>query len=93
MQAGMGELGRNGLLITPEFGPRVRISKILTDLPLIPDSPIEFGVTEFCDVCMKCADLCPSRSISLGEDRIETAAITCKPAGRSGISKYSRKTN
>jgi len=46
MQAGLGEIGRNGILVTPEFGPRVRLSKVLTDLPLVPDSPIEFGVTE-----------------------------------------------
>ncbi len=66
MQAGLGELGRNGLLITPEFGPRVRISKILTDLPLLADKPIDFGVTEFCTVCKKCAYKCPSRSIMTG---------------------------
>jgi len=67
MQAGLGELGRNGLLITREFGPRVRISKVITDVPLIPDQPIEFGVTEFCEVCKKCADMCPSQSIIHGE--------------------------
>jgi len=64
MQAGLGELGRMGLLITPKYGPRVRLSKIITDLPLIIDSPIEFGVTKFCDKCKKCARLCPSQSIS-----------------------------
>jgi len=67
MQAGLGELGRNGLLITPEFGPRVRISKVITDLPLVPDQPIDFGVTEFCSVCEKCADTCPSGAIMHGE--------------------------
>jgi len=67
MQAGLGELGRNGLLITPQFGPRVRLAVIITDLPLVADSPIEFGVAEFCTVCKKCAKLCPSRSILSGE--------------------------
>ena len=71
MQAGLGELGRNGLLITPEFGPRVRISKILTDLPLSVDKPIDFGVTEFCNVCKKCAYKCPSRSITTGDRTTE----------------------
>lgn len=66
-QAGLGELGRNGLLITREFGPRLRISKVITDLPLAPDSPIEFGVTRMCEVCKKCADMCPSQSIMHGE--------------------------
>jgi len=71
MQAGLGELGRNGLLITPEFGPRLRISKIITDLPLVADAPIEFGVTEFCSVCKKCAKSCPSQAIIDGERTTE----------------------
>ena len=65
--AGLGELGRNGLLITPQFGPRVRLCKVLTDAPLVPDRPVTFGVREFCEVCMKCADECPSASISRDE--------------------------
>jgi reductive dehalogenase len=71
MQAGLGELGRNGLLITPQFGPRVRISKVMTDLPLTPDAPVEFGVTEFCNACKKCAEMCPSQAILLGDRTAE----------------------
>jgi len=67
IDAGLGELGRNGILITPEFGPRVRLSKIFTDLPLVPDKPIEFGVWDFCMMCEKCAKHCPSQSIPFGE--------------------------
>ncbi len=67
IQAGLGDHGRLGFLITPRFGPRVRLSKIITDLPLVPDSPIDFGVTEFCRVCKKCAQLCPSQSIPYGD--------------------------
>jgi epoxyqueuosine reductase len=63
IDAGFGELSRNGLLITPEFGPRVRLAKVFTDLPLIPDQPINFGVWEFCKICGKCAEHCPSNSI------------------------------
>jgi len=63
IQAGLGELGRNGILITRSFGPRVRLCKIFTDLPLDCDHPIEFGVTHFCDQCKKCAKFCPSRAI------------------------------
>ena len=36
------EYGRHGLLITKEFGPRVRLGKIFTDMPLAPDQPIQF---------------------------------------------------
>ena len=66
MQAGLGDIGRNGLLVTPQFGPRLRLSKVFTDLPLVADSPIDFGVIEFCLACGKCADACPSRSIMTG---------------------------
>jgi reductive dehalogenase len=66
MQAGLGDLARNGLLITPKYGPRVRISKVITDMPLVPDAPIDFGVTEFCEACEMCAERCPSQSLKYG---------------------------
>lgn len=67
IDAGFGEQGRNGKLITPEFGPSVRLCKVITDLPLARDYPIRFGVGEFCKVCRKCADECPSNAIPKGE--------------------------
>ena len=63
IQAGLGQYGRHGLLITPEFGPRVRIAKVFTDLPLIADAPIDFGVTETCEICRRCTDACPVKAI------------------------------
>lgn len=69
--AGLGDLGRNGLLVTPELGPRLRLSKVLTDMPMEPDAPVDFGVTEFCQSCRKCADLCPSQAISSGQRTTE----------------------
>jgi len=79
MQAGLGELARNGLLITREYGPRVRLGKVFTNLPLAVDQPIEFGITEFCSKCLKCADSCPSRAIIPGER-------TTKPHNISNVS-------
>ena len=67
IDAGLGELARNGLLITPTMGPRVRLAKVFTDLPLISDKPIEFGVWDFCMRCEKCAKKCPSKSIMYGK--------------------------
>jgi len=66
IDAGLGELSRAGWLITPRYGPRVRLNKVVTDMPLIPDSPIEFGVWEFCVACQKCARACPGRAIEAG---------------------------
>lgn len=64
--AGIGELGRLGLIMTPTHGPRVRLAVVTTDLTLNEDSPINFGVQHFCEICKKCADNCPSASIELG---------------------------
>jgi len=64
IDAGLGELGRNGLLITPEFGPGVRLCKVFTDMPLNPDKPIKFGVTEKCLECRECVKSCAVGAIS-----------------------------
>ncbi len=51
LEAGLGEYGRHGLLMTPEFGPRLRLGKIFTDMPLQRDHPKSAGVERFCDGC------------------------------------------
>ena len=68
IDAGLGELGRNGLLITPQYGPRVRLCKIFTNLPLKPDKPIQFGVKEFCKKCKLCARHCKADAISMDDE-------------------------
>jgi reductive dehalogenase len=65
--AGLGEIGRMGLLMTPNLGPRVRIGVVTTDLPLVPDDrEPEHSVLDFCSICEKCADVCPSQAIARG---------------------------
>ena len=76
IDAGLGELGRNGLLITPKYGPRVRLAKVFTDMPLEADIPIRFGVKEFCDVCLTCAKDCPSNSITEGSQTWEGESVS-----------------
>ncbi len=66
IDAGLGELGRFGYLITKPFGPRVRLAAVTTSLPLIPDKPIDLGVQEFCTRCLRCAETCPSQAIPRG---------------------------
>jgi len=68
MEAGLGELGRHNRLITPEYGPNVRLCKVFTDLPMAIDQPIDFGVAEFCRVCKRCAEACPAKSLSLKDE-------------------------
>lgn len=67
VDAGLGELSRMGFLITKEFGPRLRLAAVTTDLPLIPDKPVDIGVRDFCKICRKCAVCCPSGSIPPGD--------------------------
>jgi ferredoxin len=65
--AGLGELGRMGLLMTPGLGPRVRIAVVTTDLPMALDGRADDPTTiDFCLRCKKCADCCPSNAISFG---------------------------
>jgi ferredoxin len=69
--AGLGEIGRIGILMTPELGPRVRLGVVTTNLPLIPDSRIDGrSMLDFCTFCKKCAENCPSHSIPF-DDRVE----------------------
>jgi hypothetical protein len=66
--AGLGEIGRMGLLMTPKLGPRARIAVVTTNAPMLVDSYVQDPtVIEFCRFCKKCADCCPGRSIPAGD--------------------------
>ena len=67
VDAGLGVLGRMGLLMTPKIGPRVRISVVTTNIPLAlsgfkPDKT----AIHFCHHCRKCAKVCPASAIPEG---------------------------
>ena len=65
--AGLGELSRIGeLVLNPFVGPRFKSVVLTTDLPLMADKPIDFGLQIFCGQCRKCARECPCDAISLG---------------------------
>ncbi|MBV7396307.1 reductive dehalogenase [Mameliella sediminis] len=66
VKAGLGEYARNQMVITPDLGPRLRFSKIFTDLPLAHDAPRKLGVAEFCTICTRCADACPVKALPYG---------------------------
>jgi epoxyqueuosine reductase len=59
-RAGLGWIGKNALLITPEYGSAIRISSVLTDVPLITNEPINASK---CGTCNKCVDACPASAI------------------------------
>jgi reductive dehalogenase len=76
--AGLGEVGRLGYLITKKYGPRVRLSIVTTDLELIEDKPVDIGVEDFCKICKKCAVCCPSNSISHEEMTVAKGLLRWK---------------
>src|SRR5512146_302083 len=59
--AGLGWIGKNGLLISPSYGPRLSLGTVLTDAPLEPDRPIE---SSRCGKCLLCIEYCPSKAIT-----------------------------
>jgi ferredoxin len=77
--AGLGEIGRMGLLMTPKLGPRVRVGVVTTDLPLIPNSyQPDPSVLDFCLICKKCAENCPSQSISHDDRKVNNGVLRWK---------------
>jgi len=67
--AGIGDIGRNGILITKEYGSRVRLGVVTTDMPVIPDEPVNFGLRDFCSNCNRCVKTCPGKAIPIGEPK------------------------
>jgi len=78
VDAGLGELGRLGYLMTKEFGPRVRLAAVTTSLPLVPDKPADIGVEDFCRICKKCATCCPSQSIPMADQTVVNGTLRWK---------------
>jgi ferredoxin len=65
--AGLGEIGRNGLLITPKYGPAVRLGAVTTDIPLKVDKRLDVKVEGFCEICGLCSKGCPMQAIPMGK--------------------------
>jgi reductive dehalogenase len=73
--AGLGELGRLGILITSKYGPRARLGLVTTDFPLIADRPKKLGIQNFCQKCQKCARNCPAQAIPYEEKTEENGVL------------------
>lgn len=57
--AGIGWQGKSLLIVSPEFGPRIRLATVLTTMPLSPDRPIK----NQCGACTECTNACPVKAI------------------------------
>lgn len=62
-QAGLGELGKHGSLISPELGSSFRLGSVTTDMPLAADGPRDSGIDEVCMKCGVCTRFCPGDAI------------------------------
>ncbi len=58
--SGLGWIGKSCLLVTPQFGPRVRFTSVLTDAPL---EAVDSALEQRCGTCQECRKICPAQAI------------------------------
>ena len=63
ISAGLGQLGKHGSLICKEYGSNVRLTTVLTDLPLAIEQEEDIGVDDVCIKCRACTNACPPNAI------------------------------
>ncbi len=76
--AGIGEVSRAGIILNPYLGLGFKAAAVLTDMPLLPDKPVDFGLQSFCQSCRICADNCPSKAIATGDKALYNGYETWK---------------
>ena len=82
--AGLGEIGYSKMFLTPEFGPRLRLGVVLTELELEPDEI--YSGPKLCNKCMACVKECPGNAIdphktvkvNLAGHDVEWGELDCK---------------
>ncbi len=63
VEAGLGQLGACGYLLTPHVGNRCRLVSVTTDANVTYDKPVDYGIHAFCQVCQVCVNRCPGRAL------------------------------
>lgn len=88
VDAGLGQMGANGTVLTAEFGSRVRIMGLSTDAPVTHGKPVDIGVNVLCEKCQVCVQRCPGRALSKikvnwhGVTKYKVVADRCLPVLR-----------
>jgi hypothetical protein len=85
IDAGLGVMGRSGLLLTESHGACIRLCKVFTDLPLVPDAPLADGCESRCAQCRLCARACPAQAISKAP---EPSFDVCGPTNNPGVRRW-----
>lgn len=83
VSAGLGVIGRNNLLVTPQFGSRLNLATVITNAPLTPDKPLEHS---YCDGCTVCVDACPTGA--LADEGITDGARCLEVVVEFGMGKF-----
>lgn len=63
VEAGLGQLGKHGSMISKDLGSMYRLGAVATNLPLVLDEPEDIGVDDFCARCQACTTNCPPHAI------------------------------
>ncbi len=85
VQAGLGQMGAMGYLLSPHFGSRHRLMLITTDAPVTHDQPVDYGIHAFCNICQVCVNRCPGRALMReqvwwrGVQKFKIIAKRCRP--------------
>ncbi|MFC2072020.1 reductive dehalogenase [Chloroflexota bacterium] len=76
--SGIGEVSRAGIILNPFLGMNFKAAVVLTDMPLVLDRPVKFGLQDFCQHCQICAEFCPSSAIPTGDKTMYNGYQTWK---------------
>ena len=85
VEAGLGQMGAMGYLLSPHFGSRVRLILLTTDAPVTHDQPVDYGINAFCNVCQVCVNRCPGRALMRekvwwrGVEKFKVIVKRCRP--------------
>ncbi|MCF7890941.1 hypothetical protein K9M78_06955 [Candidatus Bipolaricaulota bacterium] len=85
VDAGLGRLGRNGLLINSDLGSCLKICKVFTNMNLVEDEPLTPPLSESCRTCTLCSEACEVDAIS--EKPAPTNEVAC-PSNNKGIKRW-----
>jgi epoxyqueuosine reductase QueG len=82
--AGLGWRGINGLVITPQFGPRVRLAAVFTEIDNFPfyDGDEHAWVLDFCEKCRRCIRDCPPAAFYESPIHHENGLVTVLDNGK-----------
>jgi epoxyqueuosine reductase len=83
--AGLGCIGKNNMLVTPDFGPRVRLRAALVGIKLPTTGPVDFNPCQACG--MPCRKACPQKAFQ-NKIHIDNPLGLAELPGRDGV--YSR---